>query len=285
MIMDTIAQSGSVKAPFIPTGAVQQMAQRAINALAAQKTPRDPGYLAGPPSLPAPLILPEKTLNDLCDVYLAAESNLGVQHQTILRLRRHGLSNPVIVDDVIPAVARILGKRWADDEVSFADVTIGTERLQKTVRRLATWGGADGPNVGRAVSQNILLIVPQPEQHTLGAIVLTDQFRRLGYDVELEVHPSPQRIIHLMQGRFYAMVGVTVAGHKTITWIKDLIGSIRANVQHAATPIVLGGVATGQDLDVLRRTKADFVANDARAALHVCGLPYDAAPPATVHDL
>jgi hypothetical protein len=57
--------------------------------------------------------------------------------------RDHGAHAPggsfgrtTIIDIVLPEVARQAGRRWMDDEISFADVTIVTARLQETVRAL-----------------------------------------------------------------------------------------------------------------------------------------------------
>ena len=205
------AQSGSMMAAASPSGAVQQMAQRAINALVSERSSHGPGHLVRLPTTSHTSVLPETTLNDLCDTLLTSGADSDAQYETILKLHRGGLSHPIIVDNVIPTLARRLGQRWFDDKISFADVTIGTERLQQTVRRLVAWDGTSAANFQMPASRDILLIVPYPEQHTLGSVVLTDQFRRLGYTVDLEVHPSPQRIAHVMQGGVYVMVGLTVA--------------------------------------------------------------------------
>jgi hypothetical protein len=51
-------------------------------------------------------------------------------------MRQEGVSVEDIIDVVLPEVARKAGRRWMDDEISFADVTIVTARLQETVRAL-----------------------------------------------------------------------------------------------------------------------------------------------------
>jgi hypothetical protein len=52
----------------------------------------------------------------------------------LARMRQEGIPVEDIIDVVLPEVARSAGQRWMDDEISFADVTIVTARLQETVR-------------------------------------------------------------------------------------------------------------------------------------------------------
>jgi hypothetical protein len=57
-------------------------------------------------------------------------------------MRQDGIPVEDIIDVVLPEVARSAGRRWMDDDISFADVTIVTARLQETVRALGRVPGA-----------------------------------------------------------------------------------------------------------------------------------------------
>ena len=51
-------------------------------------------------------------------------------------MRQGGVPAEDIIDTVLPQIAQHAGRRWMADDISFADVTIVTARLQETVRAL-----------------------------------------------------------------------------------------------------------------------------------------------------
>jgi NAD(P)-dependent dehydrogenase (short-subunit alcohol dehydrogenase family) len=88
-----------------------------------------------------------------------------------------------MADAYIPAAAQHLGSNWVSDRLCFAEVTIATARLQALVRAIGTrWGGDPAHLPGR---RSVLMIVPDTEQHTLGAVVATGQMRRMGLSEDL----------------------------------------------------------------------------------------------------
>ncbi len=84
------------------------------------------------------------------------------------------------LDLLAPAAAR-LGQMWVDDVCSFADVTIGLVRLQQAMRALgdAFFGPRFRPSPG---GPRALLLPYLGEQHTFGLSMLSDFFRRAGWD-------------------------------------------------------------------------------------------------------
>lgn len=228
--------------------------------------------------------LPDHRLNLMCDAFL--DEHDDPRHLVLLRLRQNGISLCSIIDDVVPAIARCLGKRWADDEISFADVTIGTARLQETVRALG-FKPECGPPMTRGPipaggheahapvpihwRKRILLIIPRPEHHTLGTFVAADQLRRMGYSVDIAMDQHPQQMARTVRYGRYSMVGITAAGRRALASAKELVDIIRSNVMRV-TPIVLGGSILEFESDVRKFTGVDFVVPDVSSALRLCGL-------------
>lgn len=220
----------------------------------------------------------ELRLRLMCDAFLSEREE--TRHAMLLRLRQDGIAVPDIIDCLIPEVARFMGRRWGADEISFADVTIGTARLQEAVRALTRrldrdeflQSAAKEERDANAARERVLLVVPRPEHHTLGTFVVADQLRRFGYGVDVAVDRHPRQIAQLMRKSRYSMVGVTAAGRRALASSRELVDTIRASVVRVP-PIVLGGsIVAEEESDLRLLTGVDHVAADASAALHVCGL-------------
>ena len=232
---------------------VRLLAQRAIAVLAANGSGRHDGLA--------------KRLEHLLEAFVSMDENR--RHDMLLRLRQDGVATDDIIDHIIPAVARLLGERWGGDDISFADVTIGTARLQEAVRALG-WHDKSRQKVPEHAPV-ILLIIPRPEHHTLGAFVLADQWRRMGFRVDIAMDQHPRQIVERLRKRRYAMIGITAAGRRTLASARELVDMIHLTVARA-TPIFIGGAILDRDIDVLAITGADHTARDAGSALRKCGL-------------
>lgn len=218
-------------------------------------------------------------LDELCDAFLSDHNE--DRHQIIHRMRDDGIGAYEIIDHVIPAIAAVLGQRWTDDTLSFVEVTIGSARLQEAVRGLIahelSWTPSsihedtNAADPGRVHTPRVLMVIPRPEDHTLGAFIAADQFRRFGYDVDIAVDQHPKEIAVTLRDRRYSMIGITIAGRRTLASSRDLVDIIRATVTRV-TPIVLGGSLLETDQDLKRATGVDHVARTVRDALELCGL-------------
>jgi methylmalonyl-CoA mutase cobalamin-binding subunit len=177
------------------------------------------------------------------------------------------------IDDIVslyvPEVARRLGQDWHDNRRSFADVTIGTARLQSLLRELVgraddgLWRDLDCPAVA--------LIVLENEFHTLGAVVLSQQLRRLGVSVQLMLGQSEAEMVQcIAQDRFDAIL-VSVARTECLASLNKLVEKLRRAALHP-TPFVVGGAVVGDESEIRNLTGADHVAADASEALIKCGL-------------
>lgn len=180
-----------------------------------------------------------------------------------------GVSVDDTIDYVLPAIARLLGDRWFADDISFVDVSIGTARLQETVRLLRSRERERNSSPTR--NGRVLLIVPAVEEHTLGVVVAADQLRRRGLSVDLSVAERRQEIATKVRNGQYRMIGITASGIRTVASVKELVDSIRRNAPKF-TPIALGGPLAEDPERLGDRVDVDIITSDVCNAAERCGL-------------
>lgn len=214
------------------------------------------------------------SLDPACVTALEA-AVLSPQHDApiaaIQDLIASGIKPTVIADHYIPAVARILGDQWCIDQLSFADVTIGSARLQAMLRSLGpNWSGENASKPGPA---SILLIVPEDVHHTLGALVLGGQLRRKGVSVKLVLSAKNQDIANWIKLSTYDAVFISSSRGESLESLRRIVDVVR-NAASTAPPIVVGGsildVETKETVTAL--TGADHATRIPQEALELCGL-------------
>lgn len=197
------------------------------------------------------------------------DSDRAARLAVLAEMQAAGIRWHDITDGYIPAVARRLGEMWCIDEVSFADVTIGTARLQFMLRDCTPDRAANPTSDPRA--PNVLLVVREDEYHTLGAIVLAGQLRRVGISVRLMLGQSDAAVAELCARKRFDAVLVSASGSETLESLRDLVKMLRREIGKRL-PIVVGGSVLDTDRDVKSFTGADHVTSDAGEAVRLCGL-------------
>lgn len=206
-------------------------------------------------------------LEVLTEALLASESAFD---RALAQVRaRHGANDAEIVDCYIPAVACRLGTDWTDNRRSFAEVTIGTARLIAAVRDLGRRWQADAVADWNAPA--MAMVVPEAEQHRLGAMIAATRFRRAGVSVQLMLgRPDAEVVARIRDGDF-DMVSFSLAARERVEQTRRLIQILRETVA-PLPPIVVGG-AVGACADELKlQLGADHVVSDPEEALRRCGV-------------
>lgn len=187
----------------------------------------------------------------------------------VRRMIAAGLEWDEIIDDYIPAAARRLGEMWCEDELGFADVTIGTARLQSMLRDMApAWSTEQS---GDPLAPNVILIVREDDYHTLGAMVAATQLRRLGLSVRLVLGLPDREVALLVAGKSFDAVLISASSSEKLDSVRDLVKNIREALVPPA-PIVVGGTILETDRDVTAFTGADYATSDPQEVLRLCGL-------------
>ncbi|MEM9785497.1 MAG: cobalamin B12-binding domain-containing protein [Pseudomonadota bacterium] len=180
-------------------------------------------------------------------------------------------SAETLVDLYVPAVARRLGDQWCADSLGFANVTIAVSRLQSMLRELGLdWSGdvAGNPN-----APTVMLIVPQEVYHTLGAMVLGSQLRRLGVSVRMALGMRLDDLaVRLQRSKFHA-VFISSSCSEALETLARIVDVVKTSTVQTP-PIVIGGslldVETIENVTAL--TGADYATKIPSEALELCGI-------------
>jgi methylmalonyl-CoA mutase cobalamin-binding subunit len=203
-------------------------------------------------------------LTRLCDASQSADAR---QVQDVVDdMLREGVSDDDIAGRYIPAVARHLGDEWLADRAGFAQVSIGSARLQGLLRYLGPeWCGRD--LVATADAPRCLVMVPATDQHTLGATILAGQLRSAGASVQLELDlPTKAARTIIANGDFSALM-ISATQRISLDSLRFLVDKIRP--VKLDMPILIGGNVLDQKIDMRAAIGVDVATNDWNTALRV----------------
>lgn len=190
-------------------------------------------------------------------------------------LRSARIPAEMVVDQLIPAAARELGLWWETDRAGFSQVTIGSARLQAMLREHArsfVMAPLLAPHPGvRAMPPSILMVVPEHEQHMMGAIVASSQLTRAGYDTVLSLCEPHGRLRARLRTEGFTAVCLSLSRRETLETARNLVETIRMACARPVKVMIGGAAVSGWD-HVGVETGADTVTNDLQKALRQCGL-------------
>lgn len=253
-------------------------ARQATDAGCSEARPDMQGAKRGeaPVPRPGPDDADSSVLALITDAVLRADRDEG--ERQLRSLLERGTDRCTLIDDIIPRVARDFGEAWCVSGHSFAEVTIAVARLQAWLRDLEPVGVADP---FRLDAPEVLLVVPEGCQHTLGAMVALSRLRRLGALVRLSLGRDARSIGMQVRAQRFDMVAISAAGNEDLEFLAGVINSIRSGVG-CPPRIVLGGEILNHRPDAPVLVGADFGTSDPEEALRLCGLTIsdDASAPA-----
>jgi methylmalonyl-CoA mutase cobalamin-binding subunit len=185
-------------------------------------------------------------------------------------LFRQKVSAEDFADRYIVAAAAEMGEAWAEDRMTFAEVTMGMSRLQSLLRELGNAWSADQAS-GADGSGTVLLVMPSFEQHSLGALVLMGQLRRRGVSVALALGVPAAEICRRVRVARYSAILISVACVDRLADLAAYVKKMRAD-GGSLPPVVVGGGIMAHPADVRLETGADAALRDIEQVLGYCGL-------------
>lgn len=172
-------------------------------------------------------------------------------------LTSRGLQADAIVDYCIPRIARNYGQEWTNDSLSFATVSVGCAHLQLVLKHIIHQRGF---SVMEGHGKCVLLAAIVPEQHTLGALILADQLRRLNFSVKLCLSTTIDDVVRsVFENKFQAIL-FSASSAETVMASAKCVNKIRQN--HIYQPLVFlgGSILSSQHRENLTN-EFDYVTN------------------------
>lgn len=164
---------------------------------------------------------------------------------------------------VVPA-ARLLGVWWLSDRLDFSAVTVGSSRLHRLLYDFSPLFLSDA----KPQRQRSILLMPEPgSQHTMGAFMLSEFFRREGWFVELMSVGSVEQALHQVQALWFDVVAISVSSTRQLTEVQVLIGNLRKISPNDRLSVLVGGPLALSQPEVLQGLGHDGEAADALEAL------------------
>lgn len=185
----------------------------------------------------------------------------------ITHWRQQGLGLEDLYVRAIAPCARLLGHWWCCDTADFAQVTIASTNLQRVLHRLSEEFCA--PGADRPLGRSLLLATEPQSQHTMGAFMLGEFFRRRGWRVELlNPHDTDDVLTHLRRDWFDA-VGLSVSSERQLPSLRALLPRLRQACPNPQLSVLVGGALAQNDPEALQALAVDLVGGDARETVNL----------------
>ena len=179
-------------------------------------------------------------------------------------LRRARIGETDLIDSYFPEVARYLGCEWANDNATFSDVTIAVARMQAMLRKVGRDRTSDAG--AELASSTVLIVLPENEQHSFGAMLLAAQLRRQGISVRLEVGTPTHALRRLVTDQFFDCAMISVACEETLDHCRAVVSALKQG-SGGRLWVAVGGPLLDRPVDIVGRTGADVVTRDPLLAL------------------
>lgn len=179
----------------------------------------------------------------------------------ISKLREVGTSPDEIYLSYLAEAARLMGRWWEEDRVSFSEVTIGASRIYGILRVM------DESYVPRRSdpSKRALFVTPTGESHRLGVKMASDLFRRRGWNIDLLLGETQEKVLDRVRDANHVIVGLSSAGKHSVTELAKLVLAIR--IHHPDVFILISGQVLDEMQETVEAMSPDAYENDFDSAL------------------
>lgn len=160
--------------------------------------------------------------------------------------------------DAIPETARLFHDWWDKEEIDFIQVTTGIFRLEELVYSLSSDFilGGQLQTPGRQLSA--LLLKPPGSHHTLGLLLLSQYFKRHGWQVFSANQFSDEDMVSAVKSEWVDLVGFSLSEDHQISTVKKLITRLRKQSGNPEVQIMVGGPLLRMCADLADVVGADF---------------------------
>jgi methanogenic corrinoid protein MtbC1 len=196
---------------------------------------------------------------------LSQFSQTDETNRYIDQLLNDGITTDRIFLELIAPAARQLGLMWEQDLCDFTEVTRGLVCMHEITHRLG-FEYQNGPQRGGDV-QRIMLASAPGSQHFLGMTIVSDFFRKAGWDVVIEISVSEKELQHAVSNEWFDVIGISCGTDAQLRSLPGLIRSLKDASGNPEPGVLLGGpIFTVQQHDA-RNLGADGICIDVKEAV------------------
>ena len=198
---------------------------------------------------------------------LCIESDADAPDTFVQSLMAEGLDSEAIFLHLLAPAARHLGYLWDEDMCDFTQVTIGLVRMQQMTLRLGT---EFQEKRKLAMDGMRALFAPVPgSQHTFGVLMVSEFFRREGWQVWMELGSSESVLLAAVEKDWFDVIGLSVGIEAHVESLTDTIRHIRLSSANRNAKILIGGPLLALSPDLYKEVGADGAASDAATAVEL----------------
>jgi methanogenic corrinoid protein MtbC1 len=143
--------------------------------------------------------------------------------------------------DAIPEAARLFHDWWNADEIDFISVTQGIFRLEELVYSLSAEFVMGGNQQSPGSQLNALLVKPPGAHHSLGLLILSQYFRRYGWQVISANQFTSDDILGAVRSEWVDVVGLSLSEDKQVPEMKKTIVRLRQQSSNPQLRVMVGG--------------------------------------------
>lgn len=196
---------------------------------------------------------------------LCIATNPDAPDRFVQSLMTEGLSSDAIFLHLLAPAARHLGFLWEDDLCDFTQVTIGLVRMQQLTLRLGT---EFQEKRKLAMDGMRALFAPIPgSQHTFGVLMVSEFFRKEGWQVWMELGSSEATLLEAVAKDWFEVIGLSVGTEAQVDTLREIIRRIRGCSANRQAKILIGGPLLLLSPDLYKEVGADGAAADAVTAV------------------
>jgi methanogenic corrinoid protein MtbC1 len=159
----------------------------------------------------------------------------------VKQLQGDGVSNEDIFLKLMAPAARCLGVWWEEDRADFSVVTLGLLHMQQLTHELG-YDFHEAPKMAGTVRRVMLAAAPG-SQHILGLAMVSEFFRKAGWQVVVEIANTEGEIFQAAANEWFDLIGISVGLVEQIPALTELIGRLKRSSRNPNTPVLLGGPA------------------------------------------
>jgi MerR family transcriptional regulator, light-induced transcriptional regulator len=180
-------------------------------------------------------------------------------------IRSSGVALERIYTELLAPSARRLGELWEADLCDFTQVTLGLWRLQKVMYDLSPVFQTEA--MRRSNTKRAMLLPVPGSQHTLGVFMVSEFFRRAGWEVWGEPNTSRADLVRSARTDWYDVIGFSVGAENQLAELTSVILAARQASRNRGVLIMVGGPIFVAHPEWAVEVGADLTARDAEDAV------------------